>query len=68
MEVWQSAYDHGVPREDIEHAFRNGIRFMEYDYHGEDRLLVIGPAQDGRLLEPVAVPVEDPAASSTPTT
>ena len=33
---------------------------MEYEYEGEDRLLVIGPDQHGRMLELVAVPVGQP--------
>jgi hypothetical protein len=34
---------------------------VEYEYEGEERLLVIGPDTTGRLLEIVAVPVEVPA-------
>jgi hypothetical protein len=40
----------------VEHA----IRYVEYEYVGEDRLLVIGPAASGALLELVAVPVVAP--------
>ena len=31
-----------------------------YDYDGQDRLLVIGPDRHGRMLELVAVPVDEP--------
>ena len=60
MEVRHSAYKHGVPIEDIEHAFRNAIKFVPFVYHSEDRLLIIGPARNGRMLGLVAVPVDDP--------
>jgi hypothetical protein len=36
------------------------MRLVEYDYRGEDRLLVIGPDRHGRLLEVVAVPAVGP--------
>jgi hypothetical protein len=42
------------------HAWDNALRLVEYEYDGEDRLLVIGPDRTGRLLELVAVPVEEP--------
>ena len=45
---------------DIEHAWTNAIRLVEYEYDGEDRLLVIGPDQHGRMLELVAVPATQP--------
>lgn len=45
----------------IFHAYENALRVVEYEYHGEERLLVIGPARDGMLLELVAVPVDVPA-------
>ena len=38
----------------------NAIRFVEYEYNGEDRLLIIGPDRHGRLLEIVAVPAVEP--------
>ena len=37
------------------------MRLIEYDYEGEDRLLVIGPDRQGRMLELVAVPADQPA-------
>ena len=36
------------------------MRLVEYDYDGEDRLLVIGPDLHGRMLELVAVPADQP--------
>ncbi len=61
MEVVASAYKHGVAAADIAHAWDNAIRFVEYDYGGEDRLLVIGPDRHGAMLELVAVPAGAPA-------
>lgn len=60
VEVRRGAYRHGVTEEDIGHAFRNAIKFIPYEYHGEERLLIIGPARNGAPLEMVAVPAEDP--------
>ena len=60
MEVRGSARKHGIDDADIEHAWVNAIRLVEYEYKGEDRLLVIGPDQHGRLLELVAVPAGEP--------
>jgi len=59
---------HGDPRvratarvedADIQHAWPNVIRLVEYDYEGEERLLVIGADRHGRLLE-VVVPAGTP--------
>ena len=61
MEIRPSARKHGVDDADIEHAWRNAIRLVEYDYQGEARLLAIGPDRHGGLLELVALPVEAPA-------
>lgn len=36
------------------------MRLVEYEYDGEDRLLVIGADRQGRLLELVAVPAGQP--------
>ncbi|WP_238705467.1 hypothetical protein [Serinicoccus profundi] len=46
--------------EEIEHAWLNAMRVVEYEYAGEDRLLVIGADQHGHLLELVAVPAGEP--------
>lgn len=37
------------------------MRLVEFEYDGEDRLLIIGPDRSGTLLELVAVPVDGPA-------
>ena len=36
------------------------MRFVEYEYDGQDRVLVIGPDRQGVMLELVAVPVDSP--------
>lgn len=60
MEIRPTARHHGVDGEDILHAWTSAIRLVEYEYHGEDRLLVIGPDRHGRMLELVAVPAAEP--------
>ncbi len=60
MEIRGSARKHGVDDADIQHAFDNALRFVPFEYDGEDRLLVIGPDDTGRLLELVAVPAGTP--------
>lgn len=60
MEITESARQHGVTDAEIAHAWDNALRKVEYDYEGEDRLLVIGADPSGRLLELVAVPVDAP--------
>ena len=60
MEVTTSARKHGVEDADIQHAWTNAIRLVEYDYNGRERLLAIGPDRHGRMLELVAVPVDEP--------
>jgi uncharacterized DUF497 family protein len=60
VEIVQSARKHGVDDADIVHAYENAIRIVEYEYNGEDRVLVIGADRTGRLLELVAVPVGEP--------
>ncbi|MEO7071241.1 MAG: hypothetical protein ABI131_12205 [Nostocoides sp.] len=60
MEIRPSARRHGINDADITHAWTNAIRLVEYEYDGEDRLLVIGPDQHGRMLELVAVPADEP--------
>lgn len=55
-----SAFRHGLDVEDISHAWDNAIRLVEFDYDGEDRLLVIGPDRHGSMLELVAVPADEP--------
>lgn len=60
MEIRGSAREHGISDDEIQHAWDNAIRLVEYEYDGEERLLVIGPDQHGRLLELVAVPAGEP--------
>ena len=38
----------------------NAIKLVEFEYDGEERLLVIGPDSSGHLLELVAVPMTEP--------
>lgn len=60
MEIRGSARKHGITDAEIEHAWHHAIRLVEYEYNGQERLLVIGPDQHGRLLELVAVPADEP--------
>lgn len=60
MEIADSARKHGVSDEAIVHAWENAIKLAEFEYDGEDRLLVIGPDSSGNLLELVAVPAAEP--------
>lgn len=60
VKVRRSACKHGVTEQDIAHAFRNAVKFIPYEYDGEERLLVIGPARNGAMLELTAVPAADP--------
>ncbi|MBT2269057.1 hypothetical protein [Rhodococcus erythropolis] len=60
MEITNSAYKHHFVDADILHAFENAVRYVEFEYDGEERLLVIGPDRAGRLMELVAVPAGVP--------
>ncbi len=60
MEIRSSARKHGIADRDIEHAWRHATRLVEYEYEGDERLLVIGPDRHGSMLELVAVPVDTP--------
>lgn len=55
MEIKASAHKHGIAD-----AYENALRLVEYEYDGEQRLLIIGPDLAGRLLELVAVPAGVP--------
>jgi hypothetical protein len=46
-----SARRHAIPDPDINHAWEHALRFVEYEYDGDERLLVIGPSRSGALLE-----------------
>lgn len=60
MRIEPSARRHGLTDADIMHAWNNAIRYVEYDYHGNERLLAIGPDNHGALLEVVGVPADEP--------
>lgn len=60
MRILSSARKHGVTDADIRHAWAQAYRFYEVEYDHERRLLVIGPAADGSLLELIVVPIERP--------
>lgn len=66
MEVRASARKHGINDDAMLHAYRNALRYVELEYHGEVQLLVIGPDQTGRLLE-LVIPADEPPGLSTPT-
>lgn len=61
MEIAGSAHRHGIADADIIHAWENAIRYVEYEYDGEERLLIIGPDRHGAMLELAAVPAAAPA-------
>lgn len=47
-----SALRHGIPEQDIEHAWEFALGFFELDLHGgHSRQLCIGPDRAGSLLE-----------------
>lgn len=56
----QNALKHGYSTTDVPHVYDNALRLVEYEYHGDGRLLVIGPDQAGNLMEVVAVPAQTP--------
>lgn len=62
MEIRSSAFRHGIDEADILQAWRHALRLVEYEYEyeGEERLLVIGSDRHGGLLEVVAVPAATP--------
>jgi hypothetical protein len=56
VEIHRSARRHGVPDEDIEHAYEHSIAWLEL---GDDppRYLMAGPDRAANLLELVAIEV-----------
>lgn len=60
VQILDSARKHGMPDDDIEHAWRGAMRYVEYEDDGEARLLIIGADRHGRILELVAVPADAP--------
>jgi uncharacterized DUF497 family protein len=61
LEVAASARKHGISDADVLHAWRNVLRVAEQDYGGESRIIAVGPARNGALLELVVVPTDEPA-------
>ena len=60
MEIRKSARKHGITTDEIRHAPDHELRLIEFEYDGEDRLLVIGDNSHGTPLELVLVPAADP--------
>ncbi|WP_199044145.1 hypothetical protein [Glycomyces salinus] len=60
MEIKWSARKHGISDNSIIHAWENALRTIEYEYDGEERLLIIGADESGNLLELVAFPAAEP--------
>lgn len=60
MEIAGSARKHGITDVDMLHAWRNAISIATFEYDGEERVFLVGPAWDGRLLELVVVPADHP--------
>lgn len=61
IRIAASARKHGVDDLDMIHALDHPIRYREQEYHGEERILVIGADRTGRLLELVLVPADSPS-------
>jgi hypothetical protein len=60
VEIAESARKHDIPDEDRRHAASLPLRLIHQD---ADRVLIIGPAFNGQLLEVVVLdPDEDPVA------
>lgn len=47
MEIRESARKHGITESEIQHALDHAMRLVEFDYDGEERLLVIGDGGRG---------------------
>ncbi|WP_454300228.1 DUF4258 domain-containing protein [Salana multivorans] len=60
LEFAHSAFKHGIPREDIEHAISAPLVLADQEYDGETRAFLIGFDRAGRPLEIVLVPADDP--------
>lgn len=60
MEIRASARKHGIADADILHAWVHSLRVVSQEYDHETRLLVLGPARDGALLELVAITADLP--------
>jgi uncharacterized DUF497 family protein len=60
VEILWSARKHGILEADILHAIRHPIAYVEQDFDGERRMLIVGPSRSGALLEVVVVPSREP--------
>jgi len=60
VEIRSSTRKHGITDAEILHAIDHAMRLVEFDYDGEERLLVIGENGHGVLLELVLVPANEP--------
>jgi hypothetical protein len=58
MEIADSARRHGVADDDMLHGIRNFIADVSVG-QPEDRILFIGPARNGQLLEIVVIDPDD---------
>lgn len=66
MEIYPSAYRHGLTDDDIEHAWDNALAFYDIDTdHEPTKSLCIGPDTAGNLLESL-VPPTRPRRSDSP--
>ena len=65
MEIRQSARKHGIDDADIEHAWTQATRLVEYDNDGEDRPLVIAPTDTDECSSWWPYPPTSPPASFT---
>lgn len=59
VEIADSVRKHGISDASILH-WESAIKLAEFEYDGEERLLVVGPDSSGNLLELVAVPIAKP--------
>ena len=56
MEIDPAARKHGISDADMVHAMDGALRILHQEHpDGDLRLLAIGPARDGRMLEIVVV-------------
>lgn len=48
VEIWRSAYKHGVRDADIRHALRNRVKTLLTE---DEMVMIIGPAENATMLE-----------------
>jgi len=56
LDIYRTAYRHGISGADIEHAIEHALYAAE---DGEDKCLYLGPERSGNLLEVVSVIRDD---------